>query len=211
MPSISFSSFSRAEGSLSFLEGATGLLDLDKMIGWIDSLLGGPVDFDHLNIPFVAVATELVTGAMFALNTGSISPAIRASCSVPGIFTPVTRDGRTLVDGVVSNNLPTSVVRGMGADYVIAVDLLPSGGATVLTHKQDRVYVPRNVIDVTMHAIYALIRTTQHDLMTADCHITPAIGHIAFSDLGQQSQMLTIGRQAAEAAIPQILADLKRL
>jgi NTE family protein len=176
----------------------------------MDNILGGPVDFSQLNVPFVAMGTDLVSGESLALNTGPIAPAIRVSCSVPGIFTPVRRNGRILVDGGVSHNLPTSVVRAMGADYVIAVDLLPSGGATVVSHHFEQEYEPRHIVDVAMHAIYALIRVTQRDLTPADCTITPAIGHISFTDLGQHDQLIARGRAAAEAMLPQLLKDLGR-
>lgn len=80
-------------------------------------------DFDDLRIPFRAVATDLVTGAEVVLGEGSLPDAIRASMSVPGVFAPVMVDDRMLVDGGMANNLPVSVVREMGADIVIAVDL----------------------------------------------------------------------------------------
>ncbi len=80
-------------------------------------------DFDQLPIPFRAVATDLVTGEEVVLSGGSLTDALRASMSVPGAFAPVQLDGRKLVDGGMANNLPISVVRAMGADIVIAVDI----------------------------------------------------------------------------------------
>ena len=72
---------------------------------------------------FDAVATDLVTGDAVVLSAGSLPDALRASMSVPGVFAPVRIDDRILVDGGMSNNLPVSVVREMGADIVIAVDI----------------------------------------------------------------------------------------
>jgi len=210
IPSLSLGSLSLTGGNLPFLENATAFFDLSRLVDWIDTILGGPVDFSQLNIPFAALATDLVSGETVALNTGPIAPAIRASCSVPGIFTPVRREGRLLVDGGVSHNLPVSAVRNMGADYIISVDLLPTGGATVFSRDLEEPYEPRHIIDIAMHALYALIRVTQHDLMPADCVITPAIGHISFTDLGQRDQLIARGRAAAEAMLPQILRDLGR-
>ena len=71
---------------------------------------------------------------LVVMNSGEISPAVRASCSVPGVFTPFRREGRLLVDGGVIANLPVQVVRQMGAEYVIAVDLLPAPG----DHRRER-------------------------------------------------------------------------
>ena len=210
IPSLSLSNLSLAGGNLPFFEGATGFFDLDKLADWIHSLVGIPIPFEQLNIPFTAVATDLITGETIALNRGPIGPAIRASCSVPGIFTPVHRDGRTLVDGGVSHNLPSSAVRAMGSDYTIAVDLLPTGGATVFSRAEEMQYEPRHILDVSMHALYALIRTTQHDVFPAECVITPAVGHLSFSNLNAREELIARGRAAAEEMMPQILTDLRR-
>jgi len=78
---------------------------------------------EELPLPFRAVATDLATGHEVTIGEGDIIEAIRASISVPGIFTPVGRDGTFLVDGGLVNPVPVSVVRDMGADFVIAVDL----------------------------------------------------------------------------------------
>ena len=80
-------------------------------------------DFDELHIPFRAVATDLVSGEEVILATGSLPDALRASMSIPGVFAPVRMNDRLLVDGGMANNLPVSVVRAMGADIVIAVDI----------------------------------------------------------------------------------------
>lgn len=80
-------------------------------------------DFDQLPIPFRAVATEIATGKEVVLNSGNLATAIRASISVPGVFAGVMIDGKLLVDGGISNNLPVSVVSEMGADIVIAIDI----------------------------------------------------------------------------------------
>jgi len=80
-------------------------------------------DFDDLPIPFRAIATDLASGQEVVLSKGSLPDAIRASMSIPGVFTPVELDGRVLVDGGMANNLPISVAREMCADVVIAVDI----------------------------------------------------------------------------------------
>lgn len=79
--------------------------------------------FDQLKIPYRAVAADLVTGESVAQDSGSLATSIRASMSIPAVFAPVAHAGRLLGDGGVSNNLPVDVVRDMGADIVIAVDI----------------------------------------------------------------------------------------
>jgi NTE family protein len=177
-----------------------GLVDLDKMMEWIDQILGGPVEIQQLNLPFAAVATDLLTGEVVVMNEGSLSEAIRASCSVPGVFTPYHRNGRLLVDGVVVNNLPVSVAQDLGADYVIAVDLLPLTG--------DKEVEPRNVVELSMTALFMLARATQIEQDLADILIVPAIKHINLADLSSGEALLEAGRRAAEDALPQIKAAL---
>ena len=78
---------------------------------------------EELSMPFAAVATALHTGAEVWLRDGSTVEAVRASIALPGLFTPVLRDGMMLVDGGLVNPVPVSLARAMGADFVIAVDL----------------------------------------------------------------------------------------
>ena len=79
--------------------------------------------FDHLAIPYRAVASDLVSAKAVVLDKGSITQAMRASAAVPGVVEPVTIDGKLLVDGGITNNMPVDVVKAMGADIVIAVDI----------------------------------------------------------------------------------------
>ena len=177
-----------------------GLVDLDKMMEWIDQALGGEVNIQQLNLPFAAVATDLLTGEIVVMNDGSLAEAIRASCSVPGVFTPYHRNGRLLVDGVVVNNMPVSVAQDLGADYIIAVDLLP-----LLDGAQAE---PRNVVELSMTALFMLARATQIEQELADILIAPEITHINLADLSAGEVLLKAGRRAAEAAIPRIQAAL---
>jgi len=80
-------------------------------------------DIADLRLPFCAVSTDLVDGSEVLIREGDIIDAIRASISIPGVFTPVRKDERLLVDGGLVNPVPVGVLREMGADYVIAVDL----------------------------------------------------------------------------------------
>ena len=74
-------------------------------------------------VPFAAVAADLASGHEIWLREGKVSDAVHASCAVPGLFQPVLRDGRYLIDGSVVNPIPFSLCREMGAEIVIAVDL----------------------------------------------------------------------------------------
>src|SRR3954465_4657148 len=80
-------------------------------------------DIDGLPIPYGAVATELYSGRELWLRHGNLLDAVRASCAMPGLFTPMIRDGEVVVDGGLVNPVPVSMCRALGADIVIAVDL----------------------------------------------------------------------------------------
>ena len=79
--------------------------------------------FDELPIPFRCVSTELVSGKAYVFDQGSLSEAMRATMSIPGVFDPVRQGNMVFVDGGLVDNLPTDVVRKMGADVVIAIHL----------------------------------------------------------------------------------------
>ncbi|MGU3627932.1 patatin-like phospholipase family protein [Comamonas sp. C24C] len=99
-----------------------GLLKGEKIIEfWRENFVQETVE--ELGTPFGCVATDLQTGAEVWLRKGSIAEAVRASIALPGLFTPVMREGRLLVDGGLVNPVPVSLARAMGADIVIAVDL----------------------------------------------------------------------------------------
>ncbi|MBE9580075.1 MAG: patatin-like phospholipase family protein, partial [Proteobacteria bacterium] len=100
----------------------SGLIDGNKVADFIRSCVEES-NIEDLPLPFSAVSTDLATGNEVVIQEGDIIEAVRASISVPGIFTPVRKDNMSLVDGGLVNPVPVSVVREMGADFVIAVDL----------------------------------------------------------------------------------------
>lgn len=81
------------------------------------------MDFNDLPIPFACVATDIVTGEEVVLRSGSVPTAMRASMAIPGVFSPVSIDDMVLVDGGLVNNFPADVLREMGADIIIGVEV----------------------------------------------------------------------------------------
>lgn len=100
----------------------SGLLDGAKVSELVRSHIHAD-DIEALPMVFAAVASDLISGEEVVICTGDIIEAVRASISVPGIFTPVRRNGQILVDGGLVNPVPVSAARAMGAEFVIAVDL----------------------------------------------------------------------------------------
>jgi NTE family protein len=103
----------------------TGFIKGRKIKNLLSSFLGGNIRFSDLKLPFACVATDIDTGEEVVINSGSVSDALRASISIPGIFTVVKREGRYLVDGGLTTPVPVNVVKQMGADFIIAVNVNP--------------------------------------------------------------------------------------
>lgn len=101
-----------------------GLFQGGRLLNFFEQYLNSST-FDDMRIPLTLVAVDLNSGQEVHLREGSITEALRATVSIPGLLAPVERDGQRLVDGGLLNNLPVDVVREMGADVVLAVDVSP--------------------------------------------------------------------------------------
>jgi len=177
-----------------------GLFDGRRIEEYLEEAIG-PLQFEELEIPLATVAVDIVHGELVVLKEGSVAPAVRASCAIPGIFTPVERGEQILVDGGMLNNVPVSVARDMGADYVIAVDLFPP---TIWGTR------PRNLFEMFHLSLYALTRMAHREGPGADCLIVPAVGQFSLVDFSQVDALIEKGREATEAKIEQIKQDLER-
>lgn len=135
-------------------------------------------DFRRLPIPFAAVATNVNTGEMAVLDSGYLATALRATMAIPGVFAPVEMDGMLLIDGGLVNNLPVDVVKAMGADVVIAVDL----GAPLEARE-----VGESMIQIYQQTMRMLTRpNVKSRLEMADLVINPGVadfGTMAFGDI----------------------------
>ncbi|HEU5135014.1 MAG TPA: patatin-like phospholipase family protein [Steroidobacteraceae bacterium] len=149
-------------------------------------------DFDDLAIPFRAVATDIVTGDRVILGSGDLTTAMRASLSAPGVFSPVEADGRMLVDGGLSSNLPIDVAREMGVDVLIVVDC---GFPLLERGKLDSVATVSN----QMLAILIRHNTAQQrkTLTATDVVIDPALGDFSSLDFTAHAKAMRIGEEAA--------------
>ncbi|MDD5594102.1 MAG: patatin-like phospholipase family protein, partial [Candidatus Margulisbacteria bacterium] len=91
----------------------------------------GDVKFSDLKVPFAVVATDLRTGGRVVLDEGRVAKAVSASACFPGFFSPVDIDGKHLIDGGIAGNVPVDTAKEMGADYVIASDVVPARLRTI--------------------------------------------------------------------------------
>ena len=183
------------DGALSF---PLGLLQGQNMGVVLESLLvhtNEIDDFDRLPIPFRAVATDIATGEAVVFDRGHLPLAIRASLALPGFFAPVEVDGRLLVDGVLSKNVPIDVARAMGVDRVIVVDI-----GTPLKSTSEL----NSVLDIMDQTTTLLTRTnTERQLATltdADLLLQPALGDMGFSSFAETQQAIDAGARSLSEA-----------
>ncbi len=162
------------------LQWPSGLLEGQKLFFLLQSLtlpVADVSDFDQLPIPYRAVATDIQVGEPAVLAKGNLATAMRASMAIPTVFSPVELDGRLLVDGGVTNNVPVDVVRAMGADIVIAIDL----GAPLSSRKVS------SLVQIQNQTNRMLIRKNMEpQLAAADIVLHPRVsqfGTLAFGGL----------------------------
>jgi NTE family protein len=159
--------------------------------------------FEELRIPLAVVATEIMTGQMRVFTTGDLAFAIRASCAIPGYFTPaLDEEGRMLVDGAVVANLPTRVAVTLGAERVIAVDV---NAYPILETP------PRNAFQIYTQALAILSFTAQSTMVEhADVLISPNVAAFSWDELERAEELIRAGEEAARRCLPQCRALLSR-
>jgi NTE family protein len=171
-------------------EGAksgTGLVGDHKVMLELQRLVGSfnEQDFNQFPIPFRAVTTDLNAGEPYVIDHGDLAMAMRASMAVPLVFGPVKHQGRMLVDGGILNNLPVDVVKSMGADIVIAVNI-SSPLATVDENS--------SVLAVTYQSVdVALVQNTKESLKLAEILIQPELKDIDSSMFDKAEEMINDG------------------
>ena len=158
-------------------------------------------NIEQLKIPFAAVATDLNRGVAVILDKGSVAKAVRASSAIPGVFSPVDYQGKTLVDGGVMDNIPVSVARKKGADIIIAVDISENVTNFNIT----------NIIDVMIQSLTIITNeNAKHKAREADILITPAVGDVAMLDFTQKKRCMQAGIEATQRAMPDIRAKIEQ-
>ena len=155
--------------------------------------------FDALAMPYRAVATDLVRGEIVVLERGSLVRAVRASMSVPSGFAPVREDGRLLVDGGLTRNLPVDVVRRLCADIVIAVDV----GSPLLREEdlQSLLGVAAQMVNIL---IEDNVRRSHAELGPGDVLIAPDLGAVGSVDFRRGIEGIPAGERAATLREPQL-------
>lgn len=159
----------------------------------------GVPDFDHLALPFRAIATDIVTGERVVMGDGDIATAVFASMAVPAGLPPVERDGRLLVDGMLVDNVPVDIARQMGAERLIVVDV----SATLRGRDEITSFV--SVIDQMQRMLgREAVDKALKSLSPQDVLIQPDISNITATSFEMSDEGIALGRAAALAALDRL-------
>lgn len=178
-----------------------GFVKGEKLEEYINGMLKN-TPIEKLRLPFYAVATDIQNGKEVVFARGNTGTAVRASCSIPGVFRPAKIDNRLYVDGGVASPVAVDAAKRLGADVVIAVDISSASEGQP----------PEGTIDTILQSIsimYSKLATIQ--LARADVVIRPKVGYIAPADFSKRHEAVLEGEKAALEMLPRITALIAKL
>lgn len=153
-------------------------------------------DFDNLPIPFLCIATDIETGEAVVLDSGYLPEAVRASMSIPSMFTPVEYDDRLLVDGGLVRNFPVSDCVDMGADIIIGVNV----GSGLL--KRDKLNSLVRIMEqsIAFQGAYS----TEEERKLADILIEPEVSEYQITEFTKGEELIALGEDAARKHLAEL-------
>jgi NTE family protein len=178
-----------------------GFIKGEKLEEFINKIVKN-TPIETLKIPFYAVAADIQSGQEVAFGRGSTGMAVRASCSIPGVFRPVRIGEKMYVDGGVVSPVAVDVAKRFGADVVIAVDI---------SAEVERPF-PNNIIETILQSfniMYSKLASIQ--LAKADVVIKPKVGYIGAADFSKRHEAVMEGEKAALEALPQVMKIITQL
>ena len=190
-----------------FVFPRNGLIQGKRIADLLQLVMGGKIKFTDLKIQLACVATDLSRCEEVVIDEGSVIDAVRASISIPGIFTVFKHKGRYLIDGSLVNPVPVNVLKNKGIDFVIAVNVIPdlrerhnqAGKQDIVAFKKPNIF---SVIMQSTHiAQCVLLRSC---LQGAEVVIQPQVAHIGVADFRRASECITQGRLAAKDPVLEI-------
>jgi NTE family protein len=186
-------------GKIDFAKGLVSGVQLENVLRKLTNLHGYH-DFNRLPIPFRAIATDLVTGKAVVFDNGDLVNVMRASMSVPGAITPAEFDGKILVDGMLTSNLPVeTALKVWQPDVIIAVNV----GTPLLKRE-----ALNNILGVTSQMLSILteqnVQTSMAKLRPQDILISPELGDYSTSDFDDLQKISPKGEEAARLVTDQL-------
>lgn len=194
--------------------GPYGPIQGKHIYDYLLKTFGAGCTFADLHKPVAVTAVDLVTGKLVVLNEGVIADAIRATISLPGIFAPAKLNGQLLIDGGVLNNMPTDVVRMMGADIIVAVDVgiwhtYKNNG----NHLSDSLFGHRSIVPIAVRQFWRALAIMMAQQVARnlqdnppDVIVRPAIPAeiVLFAGMQRVPELVAVGEQAMEQALPRL-------
>ena len=189
----------------------TGLVRGRKIEDMLRTIIGD-IEFGDLRMPFACIATDIETGDEVVIRHGLVWKGVRASGSVPVILKAIKRERRYLVDGALANPVPVSVLKEMGADFTIVVNVTPGVQERLHgdgTNKKEIKAKEPNILNVIMQMVHIInYRGLKSSLVGADVIIEPQVAYIGWGDFHRAPECILQGELAAQAAIPEIKRKL---
>ncbi|MEW6570621.1 MAG: patatin-like phospholipase family protein [Nitrospirota bacterium] len=180
-----------------------GFIKGEKLENYINRMLKN-TPMEKLRIPFYAVVTDIQSGKEVVFGRGNTGAAVRASCSIPGIFRPVNISGRSYIDGGVVSPVAVEAAKRLGADIVIAVDI--SGELESAP--------PKSTIETILQAITIMYsKLSAMQLAKAEVVVRPRVGYIGSADFSKRHEVILEGEKAALETLPkiqEIMSSLKQ-
>ena len=178
-----------------------GFIKGEKLESYVNHLVNS-TPIEKMRTPLYVVATDIQSGEEVVFASGNTGTAVRASCSIPGIFQPVKIGAKTYVDGGLVSPVAVDYARKMGADLVIAVDI--STGANNAP--------PQTTMETILQSVVIMYsKISQNQLSRADIVIRPNVSHIGSTDFSKRHEAVLEGEKAAIEAMPQIKAAIDKL
>lgn len=181
---------------------APGLFDSVKIEKWVRKIIGDKT-FKDLKTPFRCVAVDLKSGELVVLSTGQVAPAVRASCSIPGIYTPTPLGDKLLIDGGILDSVPGNIAYDMGARYIVGINL-----------NADRALFkyPKTGPDTVFTALKIIMnQNTKVGLQKANIVIQPHLKHIAHYDIKKLDELVKLGEQSARQHLKMMKLRIRKI
>ncbi len=199
---------------LDWWPGKRALISGHSIMNYFGQLIGDLRTFENLKVPFAVSTCNIETGQEIVLKSGPLIKALNATMAIPGVFDPVRYEGMLLVDGGLVNNVPADVVRAMGADVVLAVDVSIAG----LVGREDDPAIAESWTmfnDVWRSQTILMRAVTNYRLRDAapNVIIRPSLPEGVSTLLGMQrlTEIVESGERAGAAAVPSLRAALAGL
>jgi NTE family protein len=186
-----------------------GLIKGDKIEKWLRELYQERT-FKDTKIPLFITATDLLQKQKIIFNEGDIAKAVRASISIPGIFNPVVNNDKILVDGGVLNNLPTQILRKMGAEIIITVNPIESPSSKFVFEKASKTNKNKKLPNLlyNLGMSIQLLQSNIHEIelakKTSDVFIQISSPNVNLYDFQKQEEIITEGEKQARKHLPEI-------